>query len=149
MALLACDERAGTFLEVPAAQLVARELAEDSEGEVKKVETPTPPPSAVGRYRIERELGRGGMGSVYAGYDPELGRRVAIKLIRTDLLSSEEQADYLQRFQHEARAAGRCAHPNIVAIYDFAVELPGHFFGADNNGSCVIAHPPQRTYKRP
>jgi serine/threonine protein kinase len=61
------------------------------------------------------------MGVIYQAHDPVIDREVAIKLIRTDLLSSEEQADYLERFQHEARAAGRCAHPNIVAIYDFAV----------------------------
>ncbi len=58
---------------------------------------------------------------IYQAHDPVIDREVAIKLIRTDLLSSEDQADYLERFQHEARAAGRCAHPNIVAIYDFAV----------------------------
>jgi len=61
------------------------------------------------------------MGVIYQAHDPVIDREVAIKLIRTDLLSSEDQADYLERFQHEARAAGRCAHPNIVAIYDFAV----------------------------
>src|ERR1700751_5963919 len=61
------------------------------------------------------------MGVIYRAHDPVIDREVAIKLIRADLLSSEDQADYLARFQHEARAAGRCAHPNIVAIYDFAV----------------------------
>lgn len=78
-------------------------------------------PAEIGRYRIERLLGRGAMGVIYQAHDPVIDRAVAIKLIRTDLLSSEDQADYLERFQHEARAAGRCAHPNIVAIYDFAV----------------------------
>lgn len=66
-------------------------------------------------------LGRGAMGVIYQAHDPVIDREVAIKLIRTDLLSSDDQEDYLTRFQHEARAAGRCAHPNIVAIYDFAV----------------------------
>ena len=60
------------------------------------------------------------MGVIYLAHDPVIDRKVAIKLIRADLLSGEEQADYLARFQHEAQAAGRCAHPNIVAIYDFA-----------------------------
>jgi serine/threonine protein kinase len=72
-------------------------------------------------------LGRGAMGVIYQAHDPVIDREVAIKLIRTDLLSGEDQADYLSRFQHEARAAGRCAHPNIVAIYDFAV-FEGHPF---------------------
>lgn len=61
------------------------------------------------------------MGMVYQAHDPVIDRKVAIKLIRTDLLGGEEGADYLERFRHEAQAAGRCAHPNIVAIYDFAV----------------------------
>jgi serine/threonine-protein kinase len=61
------------------------------------------------------------MGVIYAAHDPVIDRKVAIKLIRTDLLGGEEQADFVARFQREARAAGRCTHPNIVAIYDFAV----------------------------
>lgn len=61
------------------------------------------------------------MGLIYQAHDPVIDRKVAIKLIRADLLGSEERADYLERFRHEAQAAGRCAHPNIVAIYDFAV----------------------------
>jgi len=61
------------------------------------------------------------MGVIYAAHDPVIDRKVAIKLIRADLLSGDDQADYVARFQREARTAGRCAHSNIVAIYDFAV----------------------------
>ncbi len=61
------------------------------------------------------------MGVIYAAHDPVIDRKVAIKLIRADLLSGDNQADYVARFQREARTAGRCAHSNIVAIYDFAV----------------------------
>src|SRR5579864_1266604 len=78
-------------------------------------------PSTIGRYRIEAVLGRGAMGVVYKGHDPEIDRPVAIKLVRADLLSGSERDDYLARFRQEARAAGRCMHPNIVAIYDFAL----------------------------
>jgi serine/threonine-protein kinase len=61
------------------------------------------------------------MGTIYLGHDPLIDRKVAIKLIRADLLGGEERADYLARFQREAQAAARCAHPNIVAVYDYAV----------------------------
>jgi serine/threonine protein kinase len=71
------------------------------------------------------------MGIIYQAYDPVIDRKVAIKLIRADLLSGEDQADYLARFQHEARAAGRCAHPNIVAIYDFAVHEGNPFLAME------------------
>jgi serine/threonine protein kinase len=61
------------------------------------------------------------MGVIYQAEDPEIGRTVAIKLVRTDLLDGEDREEFLTRFRHEARAAGRCMHPNIVAIYDFAM----------------------------
>jgi len=76
-------------------------------------------PAAIGRYRIEKELGRGAMGVVYKGHDPEIDRPVAIKLVRMDLLEGGRREDYLARFRREVQAAGRCLHPNIVAIYDF------------------------------
>jgi len=61
------------------------------------------------------------MGVIYKAEDPDIGRTVAIKLVRADLLQGEDREDFLARFRHEARAAGRCAHPNIVALYDFAM----------------------------
>jgi serine/threonine protein kinase len=70
---------------------------------------------------VERELGRGAMGVIYKADDPDIGRTVAIKLVRADLLDGEDREQFLARFRHEARAAGRCAHPNIVALYDFAM----------------------------
>lgn len=81
----------------------------------------TAEPEHIGRYRIERVLGRGAMGVVYKAHDPEIDRPVAIKLVRSDLLDGEEREGYLARFRREAQAAGRCIHPNIVAIYDFAM----------------------------
>jgi serine/threonine protein kinase len=84
-------------------------------------------PEHIGRYRIERVLGRGAMGVVYRAHDPEIDRPVAIKLVRSDLLDGEERETYLVRFRREAQVAGRCAHPNIVAIYDYAIH-EGHPF---------------------
>ena len=83
------------------------------------------------------------MGVIYQAHDPSIDRKVAIKLIRADLLSGEEQADYLARFQREARAAGRCMHPNIVGIYDFAVHDGNPFLAMEfvegSNLSQVLA----------
>jgi eukaryotic-like serine/threonine-protein kinase len=71
------------------------------------------------------------MGMIYQAHDPVIDRKVAIKLIRADLLSGEERADYLERFRREAQAAGRCAHANIVAIYDFAVHEGNPFLAME------------------
>ena len=78
-------------------------------------------PVSIGRFLIEGALGRGAMGSIYRAHDPDIDRPVAIKLIRADLLESADRADFIARFRREAQAAGRCTHPNIVAIYDFAL----------------------------
>ena len=73
----------------------------------------------VGRYEIVGELGRGGMGVVYRAKDPVISRIVAVKTIR---LSEEgtgiSHDELVERFQTEARAAGRLTHPNIVVVYD-------------------------------
>jgi serine/threonine-protein kinase len=82
-------------------------------------QTPTlPVPGALlaGKYRIERLLGRGGMGAVFAAQHEVLGRRVAIKLLLTDTAQSEEG---LQRFLNEARAAARLDSEHITRLMDF------------------------------
>lgn len=61
------------------------------------------------------------MGVIYQAIDPVIGRTVAIKLIRADILDGEDRAEFVARFRREAQAAGRCVHPNIVVIYDFAL----------------------------
>ena len=71
------------------------------------------------RYRLERRLGRGGMGAVYAAVDNVLERRVAVKLIREDVVGP---LDFDARFRHEARAAASFAHPHVVRVYDFGVD---------------------------
>jgi eukaryotic-like serine/threonine-protein kinase len=70
---------------------------------------------ASGRYRIEHELGRGGMATVYLAHDTELERPVAIKLLAQHLAGDEE---FLTRFLREARLASRLSHPNVVRVYD-------------------------------
>lgn len=77
----------------------------------------------LGRYEIEKELGKGAMGVVYFGRDPKIGRTVAIKTVA---LSQEFEEDELQevkeRFFREAETAGRLNHPHIVSIYDAGEE---------------------------
>jgi CHASE2 domain-containing sensor protein len=77
----------------------------------------------LGRYQVEKELGKGAMGVVYLGKDPKIGRVVAIK---TMALAQEFEADELaevkERFFREAETAGRLSHPNIVTIYDAGEE---------------------------
>ena len=72
----------------------------------------------LGRYDIIRELGKGAMGVVYEGRDPNLDRVVAIKTIRVQSLSPEAATEYQGRFRTEARSAARLNHPNIVSVFD-------------------------------
>ena len=67
-------------------------------------------PERVGRYVLERRLGAGGMGVVYAASDPELGRKVAIKMLRRGAPA--------ERLRREAQALARLAHPNVIAVHD-------------------------------
>ncbi|MEO7392617.1 MAG: serine/threonine-protein kinase [Ramlibacter sp.] len=72
----------------------------------------------LGRYDLIRVLGKGAMGIVYEGRDPNLERRVAIKTVKVENLSEEAAAEYEARFRTEARSAARLQHPNIVSVYD-------------------------------
>jgi eukaryotic-like serine/threonine-protein kinase len=72
----------------------------------------------LGRYEVLRVLGKGAMGVVYEGRDPNLDRRVAIKTVKVENLSEEAAAEYEHRFRTEARSAARLQHPNIVSVYD-------------------------------
>ncbi len=61
------------------------------------------------------------MGQIFKAHDPDIRRTVAIKLISTRLMSGVYRGDYIRHFRREAEAAARCAHPNIVGIYDYAM----------------------------
>ena len=83
----------------------------------------------LGKYEIRGELGQGAMGIVYDGFDPMIGRRVALKTVRRDQLERAEAEEILARFKREAQAAGRLNHPNIVSIYEYG----------EDNGTAFIA----------
>jgi serine/threonine-protein kinase len=76
----------------------------------------------LGRYEIERELGRGAMGVVYLGRDPKISRRVAIKTLNYAQFEPAQLSAVKNRFFREAEAAGRLDHPNIVTVYDVGEE---------------------------
>lgn len=80
-------------------------------------------PNTIGRYQILEELGRGAMGVVYRGFDPNVGRSVAIKTVLLD----QGDPETIRRFKREAQAAGILSHPGIVTIYD-AGEDQGMFY---------------------
>jgi serine/threonine-protein kinase len=67
------------------------------------------------RYRIDGEIAKGGMGAVLKGRDPDLGRDVAIKVLRDDL---RDKADMVRRFIEEAQIGGQLQHPGVVPIYE-------------------------------
>jgi eukaryotic-like serine/threonine-protein kinase len=81
------------------------------------MEAPLPP--RIGRYRIERLLGRGAMGRVLLARDAVLDRDVAVKLLRDDLaIQPEQKSALLERMRQEAKACARVSHPNIVGLFD-------------------------------
>ena len=77
----------------------------------------------LGRYEVEKELGKGAMGVVYLGKDPKIGRTVAIKTMAlTQEFEPDELKSVKERFFREAETAGRLSHPNIVQIFDAGEE---------------------------
>ena len=82
----------------------------------------------LGKYQVGSEIGQGGMGTVYKGYDPTLERYVALKVMAPHLTWEEE---FVERFLREARAAARLRHPNIVTIYDVGRDRGWYYFSMD------------------
>ena len=77
-----------------------------------------------GRYRLVELLGQGGMATIFRAHDAQLGRDVAVKLLRSEF---GRDPDFLGRFREEARAAASLSHPNIVAVHDFGQDAFGPF----------------------
>ncbi|HTS24246.1 MAG TPA: bifunctional serine/threonine-protein kinase/formylglycine-generating enzyme family protein [Bryobacteraceae bacterium] len=81
------------------------------------------PIGTIGPYQLLEEIGRGAVGVVFRGFDPAIGRQVAIKIIQSgQYANDEERSDLKQRFAREASAAGKLSHPNIVTVFQLAEE---------------------------
>ncbi len=94
-------------------------------------ESALPRGSIVDRYVILEPLGKGGMGAVYSAYDPQLDRRVALKLLRAPARSDAQhakEAEWTARLMREAQAMARLSHPNVVTVYDVGVTDSGRVF---------------------
>ena len=111
--LLGYQKEATDFIEAPAYQSNADSLAEES-GELK-------PGELLGEYKILSLLGEGGMGEVYLAEDSNLGRQVAIKLVKAGL----GRAGLIRHFQREERILAALTHPNIARLYGGAVTPNG------------------------
>jgi len=105
--LLSSDGQARSFIESPAFEVAAELLAED--------QPQTLVGQHIGRYRVLSLLDTGGMGEIYLTQDPRLGRKLALKVLPRKYSAD---ADRLQRFKQEARAASALNHPNIITIHE-------------------------------
>jgi len=73
----------------------------------------------VGRYPVIREIGKGAMGTVFEGFDPDTGEKVAIKILRAEHLADSRADSASARFEREAQAGRRLRHPNIVSVREY------------------------------
>ena len=115
LSLLASAESEDSFLEEGQVALGFSVLASEDEDLLGET---------VGRYRILRLLGRGGMGQVYLAQDTRLNRKLALKLLPRTIVENRGQ---IIRFEHEARAASSISHPNVAHIYEIAEADGRHF----------------------
>src|SRR5438552_2778214 len=105
--LIASYDQAGDSIEAMAAEAATEILGDDQAGSIVGKQ--------IGHYQVLSCIGRGGMGEVFLAHDTSLGRKVALKLLRSDFTRIEER---LRRFQQEARAASALNHPNILTIHE-------------------------------
>lgn len=108
----------------------------------------TATPQRLGRYEIDREIGRGGMSVVYRARDPALGRTVALKVLHPHLAS---RAESRERFEREAQAVARLHHPSILEVFDFAppdserAYIVSEFIDGPTLRAFIDEHPLRRT----
>ncbi len=118
--LLAAHEQAGPFIDQPPDMLATGMLAGD--------EADSESGRLIGRYRVLRMLGKGGMGEVYLAQDTLLDRSVALKLLPAQFTGDPA---VLRRFVREAKAASALNHPNILTIYEIGEEEGAHFIATE------------------
>src|SRR6266566_8068656 len=116
--LISSHDQAGDSIEAMAVEAATEMLADDRAIVGKQ----------IGHYQVLSRIGRGGMGEVFLAQDTSLGRRVALKLLRSDFTRIEER---LRRFQQEARAASALNHPNILTIHEIGHDGSLHFMATE------------------
>jgi len=117
--LISSHSQAGDSIENMAAEVATKMLSAE-QGSIEGKQ--------IGHYHVLNRIGRGGMGDVFLSQDTRLGRKVALKLLRSDLTAND---DRLRRFQQEARAASALNHPNILTIYEIGSENSTHYMATE------------------
>ncbi|MCC6335018.1 MAG: serine/threonine protein kinase, partial [Myxococcales bacterium] len=92
---------------------------------------PLPKGARVGRYEVDAEIGRGGMGRVYSAFDPQLSRKVALKLLLAGGGLASDSAGARARLLREAQALAQLSHPNVVAVHDVGPHEDGVFLAME------------------
>jgi eukaryotic-like serine/threonine-protein kinase len=113
--LIAAHEQPETFLNAPAVEVLAKQLAE---------EKPLSIGQQIGHHRIISLLGRGGMGEVYLAQDTRLSRKVALKLLPAEFT---RDVGRVRRFEQEARAVSALNHPNILTVFEIGETNEAHY----------------------
>src|SRR4051812_22549103 len=96
--------------------------------------------ATIGRYVVLGLVGRGGMGDVYAAYDPELDRKVAVKLVRTRHSGHRDPTEGRARLLREAQAIAKLSHPNVVVVYDVGTFGDGVFLAMEFVEGCTLTY---------
>lgn len=99
-------------------------LSPEDESALARLESAHVSGDTFGRYRIQKTLGEGAMGSVYLAHDTQLDRKVALKIPKVD---TKQDSKFIERFLREARAAATLTHPNICPVYDVGEIAGTHF----------------------
>ncbi|MBI1762093.1 MAG: PD40 domain-containing protein [Acidobacteria bacterium] len=118
--LVAHEQANANFLQAPALEIAAKKLAQDN-ARILVGKT-------LGKYHVLSVLGVGGMGEVYLAHDPQLNRKLALKLLPPQFT---EDAARVKRFEREAKAASALNHPNIITVYEIGQSAGEHFMAIE------------------
>src|SRR5215213_1723383 len=118
--LISSHDEAGDAIEALAGEAATKMLSAGDAGPIVGKQ--------IGHYTVLRVIGRGGMGEVFLCHDTRLGRKVALKLLRSDFTGIE---DRLRRFQQEAQAVSALNHPNILTIHEIGQQTSLHFIATE------------------